>query len=63
MPATCNYYQIYSALVNNKTMPAWMKIDTVAKKIIIDTANGSYAGIYKVVLQSSINHIPAKKSN
>jgi hypothetical protein len=57
-PTKCNYYQIYSVLVNNKAIPPWMTIDTKRKRLIIDTANGGYAGIYTVVLSSKINHIP-----
>jgi hypothetical protein len=26
-PSSCNYYQIYSAMVNNGDIPAWMTID------------------------------------
>lgn len=57
-PANCNYYQIYSLLVNNAEMPEWVTIDTLNKRLIIDTANGAYEGIYSMVLSSQINHIP-----
>jgi hypothetical protein len=57
-PSACNYYQIYSVLVNNGAMPAWMSIDQENLMVVIDTADGSYNGIYSVVLSSKINHIP-----